>query len=139
MQAGFDDVVDTLVDEIVSFAPQVVVTYDNAGTYGHPDHKLVHASTVAAMPRVQTRMAGGALPAPVKVYESITERSARKAAGLGAHATQVTVAPSGTEYALSNNILQPILDREHFVLTSAADGLRPEPGRRETDLFAGIV
>ncbi|MXP20831.1 N-acetyl-1-D-myo-inositol-2-amino-2-deoxy-alpha-D-glucopyranoside deacetylase [Gordonia sp. HNM0687] len=181
VQAGFDDLVDTVVAEIVSFAPQVVVTYDNAGTYGHPDHKLVHASTVAALPRVEARMAGRPLPAPAKVYESITERSAlhaglsaasgrvpggwrlpaadelpshpdetitteidvravvdRKAAGLRAHATQVTVAPSGTEYALSNNILQPILDREHFVLTSAADGLWPEPGQRETDLFAGL-
>ena len=29
----------------------------------------------------------------------------RKAAALAAHATQVTVAASGTEYALSNNIL----------------------------------
>ncbi|MEE3852755.1 N-acetyl-1-D-myo-inositol-2-amino-2-deoxy-alpha-D-glucopyranoside deacetylase [Gordonia sp. LSe1-13] len=175
VQAGFDDVVATLVEEIVAFGPDVVITYDNAGTYGHPDHKLVHETTVAAMPRVRDRLATGS-SRPPKVYESVSERSAlesglaaaagrvpdgwtlpvaddlpshadssitteidvrdfveAKAAALRAHATQVTVASSGTEYALSNNILQPIFDREHFILTSPG---RRESGGRETDLFA---
>ena len=57
----------------------------------------------------------------------------RKVEGLRAHATQVTVALSGTEYALSNNILQPIMSDEHFVLRSSRDRLRS--GRRAADLF----
>lgn len=177
VRAPFDDLVAALVAEIVDFAPQVIVTYDDAGTYGHPDHKLVHATTVAAVPQVVERLGGTNL----KVYESVTERSALaagltgasgrvpdawrmpeagelpsypdetitteidvrpqlhlKAAALAAHATQVTVAGSGTEYALSNNIVQPILDCEHFVRTAgdAGDGLGPG---REIDLFAGVV
>ncbi|WLP90021.1 N-acetyl-1-D-myo-inositol-2-amino-2-deoxy-alpha-D-glucopyranoside deacetylase [Gordonia sp. NB41Y] len=173
-QGPFDAVVAALVDEIVAFDPQVIVTYDNAGTYGHPDHKTVHEASVAAVPIARERSGRDYV-----VYESVTEHSAlvaglaagagrvpdgwrmpadgelpsypddevtteidvaafgaRKAAGLAAHATQVTVAASGTEYALSNNILQPIFGHEHFIQRS------PEfaPGEgRGTDLFAPVT
>ena len=60
-----------------------------------------------------------------------------KREALSAHATQVTVAPSGTEYALSNDIAQPILAEEHFVLVRGAAGERDADGR-ELDLFGGI-
>lgn len=174
VQAPFDEPVGVLLDLLLDFAPQVVVSYDASGTYGHPDHKLVHEVTAAAVARAREAGAG-----PTKLYESVTEHSALenglaaaqavpdgwrmphpgelpsypddqittavdvrayypcKVAGLAAHATQVTVAPSGTEYALSNNILQPIIDHEHFILTDHD----PRPaldGDRETDLFAGI-
>ncbi|ASR04242.1 N-acetyl-1-D-myo-inositol-2-amino-2-deoxy-alpha-D-glucopyranoside deacetylase [Gordonia rubripertincta] len=174
VQAPFDEPVGVLLDLLLDFAPQVVVSYDASGTYGHPDHKLVHEVTAAAVARAREAGAG-----PAKLYESVTERSAlenglaaaravpdgwrmphpgelpsypddeittevdvreyypNKVAGLAAHATQVTVAPSGTEYALSNNILQPIVDHEHFILTDHD----PRPaldGNRETDLFTGI-
>jgi N-acetyl-1-D-myo-inositol-2-amino-2-deoxy-alpha-D-glucopyranoside deacetylase len=59
----------------------------------------------------------------------------RKVDAMAAHATQITVAPSRREYALSNDILQPIPDAEHFILVR---GERTGPGR-ETDLFAGVV
>ncbi|QCB52248.1 N-acetyl-1-D-myo-inositol-2-amino-2-deoxy-alpha-D-glucopyranoside deacetylase [Rhodococcus sp. PAMC28707] len=61
-----------------------------------------------------------------------------KRAALEAHATQVTVAPSGTEYALSNNIAQPILAEEQFVLVRGDRGELDGSGR-ESDLFAGVV
>ncbi|MDL9935682.1 N-acetyl-1-D-myo-inositol-2-amino-2-deoxy-alpha-D-glucopyranoside deacetylase [Gordonia sp. ABSL1-1] len=172
VQAPIDMLVEAFVDELRSFAPQVLVTYDSAGTYGHPDHRLVHEVSVRAVDRARELGI-----APAKVYESVTEASAlrtgladatqrvpdgwrmphdgelpsypdtdittevdvrsvyeRKAAGLAAHATQVTVAPSGREYALSNNILQPIFGHEHFIRTAPA----PTGGERETDLFAGL-
>ena len=62
---------------------------------------------------------------------------AAKREALSAHATQVTVAPSGTEYALSNDIAQPILAEEHFVLVRGAVGDRDADGR-ERDLFGGV-
>ncbi|AZZ81510.1 N-acetyl-1-D-myo-inositol-2-amino-2-deoxy-alpha-D-glucopyranoside deacetylase [Gordonia sp. Swx-4] len=174
VRAPFDEPVGVLFDLLLGFAPQVVVSYDASGTYGHPDHKLVHEVTAAAVARAREAGAG-----PAKLYESVTERSAlenglaaaravpdgwrmprpgelpsypddrittevdvrayysHKVAGLAAHATQVTVAPSGTEYALSNNILQPIHDHEHFILTDH-DPREAPGGDRETDLFAGI-
>ena len=169
-QAAQADLVAALRAEIDDFAPHVVVTYDEAGTYGHPDHKRVHEVSVAAIE--QSRAATGF---PLKVYETVTEASAlreglaaveqvpagwrmpgpgelpsypderitaavdvsgvldAKVRGLAAHATQVTVAPSRTEYALSNLIVQPVLPVEHFIRTDAAAG--PE---REHDLFEGL-
>lgn len=172
-RAPFDDLVATMVAVLVDFVPQVVVTYDRVGTYGHPDHVMVHEVSMAALPIAVER-----LGREIKVYESVTEASAlrdglaaaagrvpegwrmpgpddlpsypdaqitaeidvspvyeRKVAALAAHATQVTVASSGTEYALSNNILQPITDHEHFIRTTppVAAG-----AARETDLFAGV-
>ncbi|MCQ4128761.1 N-acetyl-1-D-myo-inositol-2-amino-2-deoxy-alpha-D-glucopyranoside deacetylase [Rhodococcus erythropolis] len=60
-----------------------------------------------------------------------------KARALSAHATQVTVAPSGAEFALSNNVVQPILTVEHFVLAAGTLGPVGEDGR-ERDLFGGL-
>ena len=59
-----------------------------------------------------------------------------KAEALSEHATQVTVAPSGTEFALSNNVVQPILPVEHFVLVRGTLGEVGGDGR-ESDLFSG--
>lgn len=59
-----------------------------------------------------------------------------KVSALRAHATQVTVAASGTEFALSNDVIQPIPTVEHYVL--AAGRLGPVgPDGRESDLFGG--
>lgn len=61
-----------------------------------------------------------------------------KRAALHAHATQVTVAPSGSEYALSNNIVQPILADEQYVLVRGTLGTVDSAGR-EHDLFSGVL
>ncbi|WP_308126325.1 N-acetyl-1-D-myo-inositol-2-amino-2-deoxy-alpha-D-glucopyranoside deacetylase [Rhodococcoides corynebacterioides] len=60
-----------------------------------------------------------------------------KRAALRAHATQVTVAETGTAYALSNDIAQPVLADEQYVLVHGDRGAVDESGR-ETDLFAGL-
>ncbi|MEV6278152.1 N-acetyl-1-D-myo-inositol-2-amino-2-deoxy-alpha-D-glucopyranoside deacetylase [Nocardia sp. NPDC051832] len=63
---------------------------------------------------------------------------AAKRAALRAHATQVTVAPTGRDFALSNNVAQPVLPEEHYVLVRGARGPAGADGR-EHDLFAGIA
>jgi N-acetyl-1-D-myo-inositol-2-amino-2-deoxy-alpha-D-glucopyranoside deacetylase len=60
-----------------------------------------------------------------------------KAAALAAHATQVTVAPSGQACALSNNVALPIGGTEHYVLVAGSPGPRDDRGW-ETDLLAGL-
>lgn len=65
----------------------------------------------------------------------VSDVLAAKREALRAHATQVTVAPSGREFALSNNIAQPVLPEEHFVLVRGARG-PVGPDGREHDLFA---
>lgn len=61
-----------------------------------------------------------------------------KIAALRAHATQVSVAPNGQSFALSNGIALPILDEEHYVLVSGDAGDRDARGW-ETDLLAGLT
>ncbi|MET8777543.1 N-acetyl-1-D-myo-inositol-2-amino-2-deoxy-alpha-D-glucopyranoside deacetylase [Nocardia sp. NPDC004654] len=68
----------------------------------------------------------------------VSDALAAKRTALRAHATQVTVAPSGREFALSNNIAQPVLPEEHYVLVRGTRG-PVGPDGREHDLFAGIV
>ncbi len=47
-QASTDEAVGRLVRAIRSARPQVLVTYDEKGGYGHPDHMKTHQVTVAA-------------------------------------------------------------------------------------------
>lgn len=67
----------------------------------------------------------------------VSDALAAKRAALRAHATQVTVAPSGREFALSNNVAQPVLPEEHYTLVRGRRGPLGPDGR-EHDLFAGL-
>ncbi|MFI9509191.1 N-acetyl-1-D-myo-inositol-2-amino-2-deoxy-alpha-D-glucopyranoside deacetylase [Nocardia sp. NPDC052566] len=68
----------------------------------------------------------------------VSDGLAAKRAALRAHATQVTVAPSGREFALSNNVAQPVLPEEHYVLVRGVRG-PSGPDGREHDLLAGLA
>jgi N-acetyl-1-D-myo-inositol-2-amino-2-deoxy-alpha-D-glucopyranoside deacetylase len=50
-RAPFEEAVAELVGVIRQTRPQVVVTYDDNGGYGHPDHIQAHRVTVAAFER----------------------------------------------------------------------------------------
>jgi N-acetyl-1-D-myo-inositol-2-amino-2-deoxy-alpha-D-glucopyranoside deacetylase len=65
------------------------------------------------------------------------EQVGRKAAALRAHATQVSVEPSGRACALSNDLALPIAGSEHYVLAAGTAGARDGRGW-ETDLLAGL-
>ncbi|MGW4065818.1 N-acetyl-1-D-myo-inositol-2-amino-2-deoxy-alpha-D-glucopyranoside deacetylase [Amycolatopsis sp. NPDC004747] len=152
-----------LIDEV---QPQVVVTYDAFGGYGHPDHIRAHEITMAAAAR-----AGSVR----RVFHTVTSKSAVRAglaalragepryrvpdddelpatpdeeittvldvagylpaklAALRAHATQLAVVDGAVPYfALTNEIAQPILAEDFFVLAHG-----PVEGA-EHDLFGGL-
>lgn len=98
-------------------------------------------ATIAAVPDGWRMPAADELPSvpddEVTAAVDVSSVMPRKVEALRAHATQVTVAPSGTEFALSNDVVQPILAEEHFVLVRGQAGPRDARGR-ETDLFAGL-
>ncbi|WP_431956676.1 N-acetyl-1-D-myo-inositol-2-amino-2-deoxy-alpha-D-glucopyranoside deacetylase [Nocardia lijiangensis] len=95
-----------------------------------------------ALPRGWRLPAAGELASvpshTVTTTVEVSDALAAKRAALRAHATQVTVAPSGREFALSNDIAQPVLPEEHYVLVRGARG-PVGPDGREHDLFAGLV
>jgi len=51
---AFDEQVDALVEVLEEVRPQVVVSYDALGGYGHPDHVRAHDITTAAAARVES-------------------------------------------------------------------------------------
>jgi len=67
-RADLDDAAGRLVDVIREVRPQVLVTYDENGFYGHPDHIQAHRVAMRAH-----RLAGPF--APAKVYWTAVPRS----------------------------------------------------------------
>lgn len=179
-QADLDEAAGELVRIIREVRPQVLVTYDENGHYGHPDHIQAHRVTMAAV----TAAAGTDYPGEPwsvpKVYWTVVAKSAlaeglaalgdippdwirvapdelgfgyadedidavveapdqlaAKVAALRAHRTQVSVAPDGASFALSNRIVLPIGAVEHYVLAAGRSGERDARGW-ETDLLAGL-
>ncbi len=135
-QAGLAEAAAALLGVIREVRPQVLVTYDANGFYGHPDHIQAHRVAWRAFELAGT---GG----PAKFYATAAPESdqvttevdasaylERKLAAMRAHATQITV--SAPFFALSNNVEQEALGMEYFTLLAGPRG----PGVRETDLFA---
>jgi N-acetyl-1-D-myo-inositol-2-amino-2-deoxy-alpha-D-glucopyranoside deacetylase len=152
-----------ILDEV---RPQVVVTYDAFGGYGHPDHIRAHEITMAAAPRAESvervfhtvasrnavRAGLHALRASPSVFavpqddelpttpdEEITtvldvaRYVPAKMAALRAHATQLAVVDGDVpHFALTNEIAQPILAKDCFVLAHG-----PAEGAGD-DLFGGL-
>jgi LmbE family N-acetylglucosaminyl deacetylase len=81
-QIGAADVVGKLVAIIREFRPQVMVTFDETGGYGHPDHIAIYRHTTsafyAAADAVQYPELGSAHAAS-KLYYSSFPRSAMRA------------------------------------------------------------
>ncbi|WP_411698954.1 PIG-L family deacetylase [Conyzicola sp.] len=93
-------------------AATAVVSYDERGGYGHPDHVRAHdaarrAAEVMGVPyfEIVTDARG-----PVAV--DVTPVAAQKRAALAAHRTQLTL--DGDTFALSNGVSQPIGVTESF-------------------------
>jgi LmbE family N-acetylglucosaminyl deacetylase len=78
-QASFDEAVERVVEVMRTERPHVVVTYDERGGYGHPDHIRAHQVAVAAFEAAgdpDRFPAAGPAWAPSKLYYSVFPRSA---------------------------------------------------------------
>ncbi|MFE2106195.1 N-acetyl-1-D-myo-inositol-2-amino-2-deoxy-alpha-D-glucopyranoside deacetylase [Kitasatospora sp. NPDC059463] len=179
-RADVDEAAGRLVAVVREVRPQVLVTYDEQGGYGHPDHIQAHrvamrAHELAADPAYRPELGpawriakvywnrvprsvleralaetaekapfpGVAVPADVPgvVDDALvttaldgTAYAGRKAAAMAAHATQITVDPTGAFFALSNHLGQPLLVTEYYQLVRGQAGTRLP----EDDLFAGL-
>jgi N-acetyl-1-D-myo-inositol-2-amino-2-deoxy-alpha-D-glucopyranoside deacetylase len=143
-QADVDEAAAALLDVIREVRPQVLVTYDANGFYGHPDHIQAHRVALRAFDRASTERAGPcglakfyatAAPDSAQVTTEIdaTAYLGPKLAAMRAHATQITV--DAPFFALSNQIRHEAFGVECYTLLAGPRG-PAGPGGRETDLFA---
>ena len=138
-RADLDQAADALLDVVREVRPQVLVTYDANGFYGHPDHIQAHRVCVRAFQRAGdyglAKFYATAAPDSAQVTTQIdaTAFLGRKLAAMRAHATQITV--DAPFFALSNQVRHEALGVEYYTLLAGPPG-PVGPSGRETDLFA---
>jgi len=138
-RADLDQAADALLDVVREVRPQVLVTYDANGFYGHPDHIQAHRVCVRAFQRAGdyglAKFYATAAPDSAQVTTEIdaTAFLGRKLAAMRAHATQITV--DAPFFALSNQVRHEALGVEYYTLLAGPPG-PVGPSGRETDLFA---
>ncbi len=166
-QASLDEAAAALLEVVREVRPQVMVTYDAQGFYGHPDHIQAHrvawrafelSGEVAkfyatAVPLSVARRMAETRPGPFRQVGSAEEY------GFGVPDEQITtvvdanehlpaklaaltahrtqIAVSAPYFALSNDLGQEAYGTEYYTLLSGDRGTTPADGR-ETDLFAGL-
>ncbi|KJC65568.1 PIG-L deacetylase family protein [Agreia bicolorata] len=92
VSASLDEVTNDLAALIEVTCPSLVVGYDNAGGYGHPDHVRMHEATVAACRITRTPWAEIVAESGDYVeWFELEHRLPTVAEALRAHATQVRV------------------------------------------------
>jgi N-acetyl-1-D-myo-inositol-2-amino-2-deoxy-alpha-D-glucopyranoside deacetylase len=140
-RADVDEAAAALLGIIREVQPQVLVTYDANGLYGHPDHIQAHRVAWRAFELADAGSGGlakfyaTAAPDSAQVTTEIdaTEYFGQKLAAIRAHATQITV--SEPFFALSNQVRQRALGVEYYTLLAGPAGQAGASGGRETDLF----
>ncbi|MBV9582318.1 MAG: N-acetyl-1-D-myo-inositol-2-amino-2-deoxy-alpha-D-glucopyranoside deacetylase [Chloroflexi bacterium] len=84
LQSSFDEALERVVHVVREEHPQVVVTYDERGGYGHPDHIRAHQLAVAAFEAAGDARRfpdAGPVWAPSKLYYAVMPRSAMRSFG----------------------------------------------------------
>ena len=138
-RADVDQAAGALLEVIRDVRPQVIVSYDANGAYGHPDHIQAHrvarrAFELAAERDGQAKFYATAAPDAGQVTTEIDGRACfgQKLAAMRTHATQITV--SAPFFALSDGVRRRASGTEYYTLLAGPRG----PGDRETDLFEHV-
>lgn len=125
--AELDEVRDDVIAFVRATGAEVLVSYDEDGGYGHPDHVVAHRAALAAAtalnlalwvivaespaPLASPASHAGALP----VHEHVVDRwFDRKRGALAQHASQLTI--EGSALRLSGGQVHEISLRECFTL-----------------------
>jgi N-acetyl-1-D-myo-inositol-2-amino-2-deoxy-alpha-D-glucopyranoside deacetylase len=161
-QADVDEAAADLVKVIREVKPQVMVTYDEFGGYGHPDHIQAHRVAMRAAELAQpdweiSKIYWNAMPRSVmargiekmkevgsdfwgvEVVTSVVnapEFAQQKIEAMKAHPTQMSL--DGPFFALSNNLGSEVMGDEYYTLVKGVKAGPFDQDGRETDLFNGI-
>ncbi|MFI7743314.1 PIG-L family deacetylase [Kocuria rhizosphaericola] len=142
--------------------PHVLVTYDDDGGYGHPDHVRTSAvalrgAELAARPGADAdgtdaepwrtplvwAVEGEARAEDPRPQAAVHGSAERKRAAMAAHATQLVLAEDGARFALSNGVWQPFSALETYrLLAGDPDAAAPEeeaPGHAQASVLSTLV
>ncbi|WP_420176256.1 PIG-L family deacetylase [Luteococcus sp. OSA5] len=110
--ASLEEPVADLVALLEQWQPDLVISYDEGGGYGHPDHTRMHHVTQRATRQLGMRfaqvIAPSRAPDTAEVFD-LPETLPVVAEALGHHATQLTVQPNGTEVVHSGGQREAIV------------------------------
>jgi mycothiol conjugate amidase Mca len=128
--ASLDEAVERVVRVIREEQPQVIVTYDERGGYGHPDHIRAHQVAVAAFEASgkPDRFAdAGPIWSPAKLYYAVVPRSAlrrfaERLRGAGLEVPFQREAQAGEEapFAVADERVTTTVDVSTYVSTKRA-------------------
>ncbi len=142
--ADLDEAAGRLAAVVRQLEPQVVVTYDEHGGYGHPDHIQAHRVTTLACAEAAPGAKryhvvwgeAGTAPAAATTAVDVSAYLDTKLAAMAAHRTQLRV--DGRSFALADEAVHEVSGTEWFTLAHGALGPVDPATGLETDLFAGV-
>lgn len=129
--AGTSVVGEDIASEIKDFKPDVVLTYDSKGGYGHPDHKAAHAAVAWAIRHLAKKRIRPQLWEIVEPGKSFDvefgdeETAEVKRAALLAHSSQIEI--SGEEIVYNGKTRMLLTDKERLRKTSPSPLLQLKP------------
>lgn len=129
--AGTSVVGEDIASEIKDFKPDVVLTYDSKGGYGHPDHKAAHAAVAWAIRHLAKKRIRPQLWEIVEPGKSFDvefgdeETAEVKRAALLAHSSQIEI--SGDEIVYNGKTRMLLTDKERLRKTSPSPLLQLKP------------
>jgi N-acetyl-1-D-myo-inositol-2-amino-2-deoxy-alpha-D-glucopyranoside deacetylase len=114
----FDAAVSAAVDVVREIRPQVVVTYDPDGDYGHPDHVMAHRVATAAVQRAAEPGGTGVPWRVAKLYWTATPLSVLRAGFAVVRAADVgltTVPPDELGSGVPDEAVTTVVDASDVV------------------------
>jgi N-acetyl-1-D-myo-inositol-2-amino-2-deoxy-alpha-D-glucopyranoside deacetylase len=139
-QADLEQAIGELVQVIREVRPQVVITYDDNGGYGHPDHIQAHRVTVGAYDAAGDPSrypdAGGPW-APSKLYETLVPFSLLREAfialkALGEATPFGVTTPEEMGFGVSDDVITTQVDARDY-LDVKMDAMRAYPTQIEVE------
>ena len=116
-QANLDEAIQRVVEVVREERPQIIVTYDERGGYGHPDHIRAHQVAVAAFERTRD-----ADHAPSKLYYAVVPRSALlrfaeriRAAGIPSPFSEVRESTEDIPFGVPDELVTTLVDVSRYV------------------------
>jgi mycothiol conjugate amidase Mca len=123
LQSSFDEALGKVVRLVREERPQVIVTYDERGGYGHPDHMRAHQVAVAAFEAAADAARfpeAGPVWQASKLYYAVFPRSARhafverlKAAGIESPFSEVS--EDAAQFGVEDDRITTVIDVSPYV------------------------